>query len=302
MTKPATATTSATTSAAPASTAPFDARSPIALVSLVVVLIASAVGFRVAASMLSVYLSKEPVAMRASLDTISRRLGDWSAEGESRRFDAAMEEELGTNLYLDRTYVNDADRDAPQLMLHLAYYTGMIDAVPHVPDRCLVAGGLDAEARPVNLPMDIDTSGWSFSEDLVNQATGRPYPTISRRDPVTRQPVDVLMPVGEIQLRTSEFRSARDPGRVIRAGYFFIANGRVAVTPEQVKALAFQPSEKYAYYCKVQFLAQGKDLTEAAFLEAATSLLEPLLPELMTCLPDWAAVERGQVGETDGSS
>jgi len=286
----------------PRITAPFDARSPIALVGLVVVLIVSAIGFRVAASMLSVYLSKEPVELRSHFDTISRRLGQWSAEGESRKFDAAMEEELGTNLYLDRTYVNDQDPDAPQLMLHLAYYTGMIDAVPHVPDRCLVAGGLAAESRPVNLPMDVDTSGWSSSEDLVNQPTGRPYPTISRLDPVTRRQVRVLMPVGDIELRTSEFRSPSNPGRVIRAGYFFIANGRVAVTPEQVKALAFQPSEKYAYYCKVQFLAQGKDLTEAAFLEAATSLLEPLLPELMTCLPDWAAIERGQVGETDGSS
>jgi hypothetical protein len=281
---------------------PFDARSPIALVALVVVLVGSAVGFRVAAGMLSVYLSKEPVELRVHFDTIPRRLGEWSAEGESRKFDAAMEEELGTDLYLDRSYINPGDPEAPMLMLHLAYYTGMIDAVPHVPDRCLVAGGLDAEARPVNIPLVIDTSGWSESTAAVNNATGLPYPSVSRIDPVTRRPIEILMPIGDVALRTSEFRSTQNPGVSIWAGYFFVANGRIAVTPEQVKALAFQPSEKYAYYCKVQFLAQGQDLTREQFIEAAESLLEPLLPELMTCLPDWAAVERGEVGGTDGTT
>lgn len=283
-------------------TAPFDARSPVALVALVLVLISSAVGFRVAAGMLSVYLSKEPVDLRVHFDTIPRRLGDWSAEGESRKFDAAMEEELGTDIYLDRTYVNDADSEAPTIMLHLAYYTGMIDAVPHVPDRCLVAGGLDAEARPINMPLAIDTTQWTESSEAVNGVTGLPYPSVSRIDAVTRRPVEILMPIGEPELRISEFRSTQNPGTSIWAGYFFIANGRIAVSPEQVKALAFQPSEKYAYYCKVQFLSQGKDLTREQFIQAAASLLEPLLPEIMTCLPDWAAVERGEVGGTDGTT
>ncbi len=285
----------------PGVAAPFDDRSPVALVALVLVLLAGGVGFRLAAGMLSVYLSKEPVELRAHFDTIPRRLGDWTAEGDSRKFDAAMEEELGTDLYLDRTYVNAADPAAPELMLHIAYYTGMIDAVPHVPDRCLVAGGLDAEARPVNLPLAIDTAAWPRSESLVNRASGLPYPVIERLDPVTRRRVSVLMPIGDLQLRTSEFRSARSPGVAIRAGYFFIANGRVAVTPEQVKSLAFQPSERHAYYCKVQVLAQGTDLAEAAFVQAAADLIESLLPELMSCLPDWAEIERGETGQADRS-
>lgn len=277
--------------------APFDDRAPVALVALVVVLMAGGIGFRLAAGMLSVYLSKEPVELRAHFDTIPRRLGDWTAEGDSRKFDAAMEEELGTDLYLDRTYANPANPAMPELMLHIAYYTGMIDAVPHVPDRCLVAGGLDAEARPVNLPLAIDTAAWPRSETLVNRASGLPYPVLERLDPVTRRRVPVLMPIGDLQLRSSEFRSTRSPGVAIRAGYFFIANGRVAVTPEQVKSLAFQPSEKHAYYCKVQVLAQGTDLTEAAFVEAAADLIESLLPELMNCLPDWAEIERGETGQ-----
>ncbi len=271
---------------------PFDHRAPIALVLLAVVLVGSAVGFRVAARALSVYLQKEPVDLRAHFDTIPRRLGTWVSATETRKLDAAMVEELGTDLYLDRVYRDTEDPDRPEMVLHVAYYTGMIDAVPHVPDRCLVAAGLDATSRPRNLPLAVDMDRWPRSESLENLATGEPYRVAERVDPVTRRRAEVILPVGDVELRTSAFQHARDPGNTFLAGYFFIANGRIAVTPEQVKALAFRPQERYAYYCKVQFFAQGTDLTEEAFVAAAADLLGPLLPELMSCLPDWSVVER----------
>jgi len=271
---------------------PFDHRAPIALGLLAVVLVGSAIGFRVAAQALSVYLSKEPVELRAHFDTIPRRLGTWVSDTETRKLDAAMVEELGTELYLDRVYRDTAEPDRPDIAMHVAYYTGMIDAVPHVPDRCLVGAGFDDEGQPRNLPLPVDVDRWPRSDDLVNLATGETYRVAVRQDPVTRRRVQVPLPVGEIALRTSTFRHPRQPGVTFLAGYFFIANGRIAVTPEQVKALAFRPQERYAYYCKVQFFAQGTDLTEEAFIEAASDLLEDLLPELMACLPDWSVIER----------
>jgi hypothetical protein len=104
--------------------------------------------------------------------------------------------------------------------------------------------------------------------------------------------VPVRMPVGQFRLRTTEFSHGETPGARIYGGYFFIANGRTATTPEDVKILAFDKSEEYAYYCKVQFFTIGpKTLTEQGFLAQAADLLRPLLPELMACLPDWAEIE-----------
>ena len=42
----------------------------------------------------------------------------------------------------------------------------MIDAVPHVPDRCLVAtGGFDLDQLPENLALNINQSNWEKIDD-----------------------------------------------------------------------------------------------------------------------------------------
>ena len=77
------------------------------------------------------------------------------------------------------------------------------------------------------------------------------------------------------------------------AGYCFIANGGWVSSAEGVRFLAFNLTDDYAYYLKVQVgSADVESPEELAGL--AGSLLDDLLGELMTCVPDWPRVMGGQ--------
>ncbi len=272
----------------------FDRNAKFAFVALAITLAGLRVGFRFAVESANAYLEKQPVDLRAQLTTIPLRLGNWRSEGEGAPLTAEIIEELGTDQYIDRRYVlSDADGDGLQLMLHITYYTGLIDAVPHVPDRCLVAGGLVPKARPKNLPLNIDDSQWVFSSEYLNK--GRPYPVVIHYDRVTGKPVRVRMPIGDFQLRTTEFGSEENQRLRVYAGYFFIANGETMPNPLDVRKFAFDLTSRYAYYAKVQFLLAGSsDLDQDDFVEIVSGVLPDLLPELMRCLPDWATVESSE--------
>ncbi len=269
----------------------FDRQARSAFIIACVTLALCGVGFRSAVGYLNVYLKKEPIELRAHLATIPKTLGRWKDVSEARPVDAAVIETLGMDQYLDRLYVADDASGKGHLLIHIAYYTGMIDAVPHVPDRCFVAGGgLQLQALPHNYPLAIDRSGWR--EDPAGSA----YPLATFTDRITGRGVTARMPLGDFKLRTTEFLRANSPDERTFAGYFFIANGRVTPTPEGVRGLAFDLSTKFAYYCKVQLVAAGPDLEAEPFVTQAADLLTELLPELMRCLPDWFEVETAAEG------
>jgi hypothetical protein len=250
------------------------------------VLFESAVGY------LNVYFEKKEVFLRQHFNNIPTVLGRWESIFERPPMSAELVEELGTKDYFDRFYAPDGDPRKGWINVHVAYYTGMIDAVPHIPDRCFVAGGYHAETRPRNYPLPLDRSGWEERGDLINQAKGLPYPIVRYPHPITpSRLVTVHLPVGDFELRVIEFSDAQNPSLRIFGGYFFIANGGITATPEGVKQLAFRKSEEYAYYCKVQFYTVEDDLRPEQFVERVADLLDPLLPELMNCLPDWPEIE-----------
>ena len=102
---------------------------------------------------------------------------------------------------------------------------------------------------------------------------------------------DVSIPANDLSLRTSSFTRSDQPGIVLWGGYFFVANGKFAATPESVKSLAFDPSQKMAYYCKVQLVTQLKRREDRSeFVNASREFLELLLPYLMRSLPDWRSL------------
>lgn len=274
-------------------TALFDHRAKYAFILVCFALVAGGIGFRTATDRLNVYLQKKPVELRAHFDNISTRLGEWRMVGETRKLSQDMVEELGSDLYLDREYLQEIAGEAPRtISLHIVYYTGMIDAVPHIPDRCFVAGGYKIRQLPENYPLPLSRVRWRTDPEHVNQVTGRPYELASYRNPITGRSTLVRMPVGDFVLRTTEFFHPELPNTRVFSGYFFVANGRTATTPEDVKLLAFRKSEEYAYYCKIQFTCGGgRDFTAEQFTALAMDLLKPLLPELMRCLPDWVDVE-----------
>jgi hypothetical protein len=276
----------------------FDRQAKAAFIVACLVLVASGFGFHRAVTQLNIFLAKEPVPLRQHFSNIPRTLSRrWQAMVEDGRLDAATRETLGTDQYLNRRYRSLEEDSDLEIQLHIAYYTGLIDAVPHVPDRCLVAGGFVPQQLASNQDLPIDRADWQSDPEAVNHATGERYPVKTFADTVTGRAVVVRMPVGDLQLRTTPFIHPEVPDVRIYAGYLFVANGRTTSQPERIRMLAFDRTDKYAYYCKVQVLVAGApSMQTSEFLQIAAEFLGDVLPEVMRCLPDWSEVEAGQPG------
>ena len=272
----------------------FDRQARAALAVASLALLACGIGFRFAVETLDLYLRKEAVELRVQLSNIPKRLGQWTASGPDGKLTAEVEEELGTDQYLDRWYVNQSRRAggrATALGVHITYYTGMIDTVPHIPDRCLVASGAIRAGLPLNTDLNVDRSDW-IPSDLLNRRTGDPYPMYTFTQSITGRPVTVHMPIGNFRLRTTEFRRKGRPNERLYAGYFFIANDYTTPRPERVRWFAFDLTTRYAYFTKIQFTMLAPESVERwEYVDLVSDLLNDLLPELMRCLPDWAEVE-----------
>lgn len=267
----------------------LDRTTRLAFVVVAMALAASALGFRAVIWTLNVYVHKDPVPLRGNLRSIPEKLGPWMKMGSDIEMTAEVREAMGTDLYLDRVYALQGDESLGTLYVHVPYYTGMIDTVPHVPERCGVASGwvVAEQTRLISLP--VSKESWPLSS-IVNHASGERYPVISKTDPVTGRSDPVYMPIGDYTFLATEFQHPDKPGLRMLAGYFFIANGRIAASAQQVQALAFNLTDRHAYYCKVQFSTMVSDTSSDRwnrFAELSGDLLDQLLPELMQRLPSW---------------
>ncbi|MBM4005956.1 MAG: exosortase-associated EpsI family protein [Planctomycetes bacterium] len=261
-------------------------------------------GFRVALGQLQVYLRKESVSLREPLDSLPAALGSWKQIGKDSVFSDALIEELGTQNYLDRFYAIDGDPAKGLMQVHAAYYTGMIDAVPHIPERCWNANGLVMTGQPMVRPVQLSRNGWDEASGPVQPGSGERYALAEVRDPITRKTEMVSMPLGKMEMTVTAFQDPRNPKATALGGYLFIANGAVTPSAMAVRNLSFKLSDRYAYYCKLQFSAQlpgGPDDVLPQFDRMTAELLDTILPHLMRCLPDWPAIERGDTASTNSS-
>lgn len=270
----------------------FSWKSP-AVIAALAVLLCSAGGLAFAIDHYKLMLRKEAIYPRsgALLNSIPDETTSWVREGSDRRENADTEAVLGTTNYVSRLYKQKNAENPVVIDFHAAYYTGMIDTVPHVPDRCLVGGGLQLGGFVGDIPLPLDQTRWSSVE-----SADKSYKLYSVRTPnfSTRAGTRVVFPRNpqDLRLRVFEFKSPR--GGVFYSGYFFIANGGWVSNAEEVRLLAFDLRTKYAYYTKVQFTGFGMSSGEELAKHAA-SMLDELLPDIMHCLPDWQAVEAGDV-------
>lgn len=267
----------------------FSPRVRMTFVAACLVLVGGGISLQFAMQSLNIYLRKSPVELRSSLANLPTNVEGWTMLQDYRMAETGVEE-LGTEVYLSRTYRSKDLPGEPVIHFHLAYYTGTIDMVPHVADRCMVAGGLVKRATPSNRLLAIGQDRWV--EDPVHTIDGDPYLVQSTQNWLTGDEMVIRMPHGDFELRTTEFHDPKIPNSRIYAGYFFIANGRLTPEAGGVRILAYQPKDKYAYYCKVQFtLSGGADFDAGQFVEIVSGFLEPILTDLMKCLPDWAEVQ-----------
>ncbi|MBX3386844.1 MAG: exosortase-associated EpsI family protein [Phycisphaeraceae bacterium] len=269
---------------------------PPIVVGLFLLIAASAL-FGMVRSSLQAHLIKQPIHAPGGrqVSAIPAETANWIREGPDRREAEMIEGVLGTTNYLNRLYVKKSTRgtDQPKYVdLHLAYYTGMIDTVPHVPERCMVGGGWSIVGATKDVRLAL--RGMIEIPDMdVPESMGRV--TLARiatpGGPMSGARVRLPEGMDRIDLRVTPFATADGRGKLY-AGYFFIANGGIATTAEQVRLLAFDLRSKYAYYLKVQ-VASPMVSSPEELGQLAEELLSELLPEIMLCVPDWIDVRMG---------
>jgi len=284
------------------------------------VLLIGAVGFTWSLGASELYLSKKPLPAPMPLASMPAGSPSWWRAPPPRHEDVIespeIVETLGTENYLTRslrTRLASAEDQGVlhEVTLHAAYYTGMVDTVPHVPERCFVGGGLQIGSASRILPIDLDLQGRLIRdqdalEGIVPQTPERYLPAtdtsgnstaywamVQRQSESGRWNMDrwqrIPFDPRDLRIRVQEFSTPQ--GDVFYAGYFFIANGGTTPTAEDVRQLAFKLEDRYAYYLKVQFTSQTAGSHEE-LAALASSYLQENIGKLLTRVPDWLEVRR----------
>ncbi len=278
-------------------------RQPVFLV-ITLLLLLGAASMRTALSALEIHLRKLPIYApeNRQLRSLPAETEEWLRRGNDQVLSPEVVDELGTSNYIDRSYVRPANPDADSgsrqravaLSVHLAYYTGMIDAVPHVPERCFVGGGLHVAGGPWPKPLPLKPrrllkNYYGDGDDFLRVP--------SSFNPQGRDTVRIPKFPGEDDfpsMRVTEFEDPRRPGQPLYSGYLFLANGKFVTHAEQVRLAAFDLTDDYAYYLKIQFTGgAGEFESPDEFAAASADLLSELLPGILLCVPDWGAVQAG---------
>jgi len=260
------------------------------------VLVVGAIGLHQAIRAMGLYLTKLPIYPESGLvfTSLPSEYPSWRQVGVDEQMSKEAQEELGTDNSISRVYVErEPAPGAPprSVQLHIAYYTGMIDTVPHVPERCMVGAGWQTVGKGttiVDVPLSMDRLTKETGLDPAVHGTGELW-----RGRSSETAGRVRLPRGVEDLKMSVTPFAHGRGGTLYAGYFFIANGGVVASADQVRLLAFQLDQKYAYYCKVQFSSTAVNSAEELG-ELAGQMLDEMFPDIMRRVPDWADVQDGR--------
>lgn len=251
-----------------------------------IVLLVAAVSLNAATQFLRLYFKKEPVPLVKPLDSLPPRLGPWIQVSKDQPLIAEILDVLGTRQYIFRDYIdtrivdqrvieevmaNDktgneraglirairAKNPAAVVRMAVTYYTGMVDTVAHIPDRCYVADGFVPDTKE------------SRTMKMANKR---------------REPIDVR--VSSIHFEEAEPNVESTTKNV---AYFFQCNGAYESDPIGVRLRLQNLAERHAYYAKVEVMTEmrDRDKSDATMSDFLTSAL----PEIENCLPDWQQVK-----------
>jgi hypothetical protein len=282
-------------------------------VLVLLVLLLGAVGINAATSAMRLHFRKEAMPLRApeGLTAMPLEVGDWVCVPQAHTINEDLAHDLGTDQFLFRTYVDtgavlpgsasqsrivtkdevralgelgererwarlmDIRSKNPNAVLSLAvtYYTGKVDTVPHVPDRCYVADGFQ--------PSVYETKQWDLGQ----------YPTGAAR----------RVPVRFIDFEDQTAREQQN--RCVT--YFFHANGEYNDSPLEVRQKLQSLFERYGYFAKIEVMsllpvrggpAADKTARHEQDRQAAAAAIQRFLtaalPPVEKLLPDWNARPR----------
>jgi Protein of unknown function (DUF3485) len=248
------------------------------------ILAAAAIGLNAAVAALRLTFEKAPVPIARQLTTIPDRFGDWVQVSKDEPLEKELQDALGTEQYIFRDYVNARlvskeelaefegknaserknllgrlQMEKPDAVVNLAvtYYTGLVDTVAHIPDRCYIADGFE--------PSEYETPSW----DLGITHLGQP---------------------GPIPVRFINFEDQTTAGRVTRrVAYFFFTDGVYKGDPLGVRQTMQNLRYKHAFYSKIELMMVKGDHDTAQ--KTMINFLSSALPQVENCMPDWNRVE-----------
>ncbi len=264
--------------------------SPAFLLALAT-LVSAGVGHRAAIHANKIYLKKLPIQAPESrvFHTLPPTAGGWSSvpSQSDRPLSKEVLETLGTENYVSRQYVKRFGDRLVNLELHCAYYTGMVDTVPHVPERCFVGGGMAQMGGSKRLAVPLDVSRFAVDRDADPALHGGAIRmTYDDRGQRVRLPLNIE----NLTMNVTRFQQQKVD---VYAGYFFIANGGTVPRAEDVRFRAFNLTDDYSYYAKVQFTSASVK-SEDELVAMAADFLNDMLPEIMRRTPDWVEVTEGR--------
>lgn len=278
----------------------------------IAMLLTSALALGTIINTLGLQLRKLPIEPATGLKFHSMPIEfeHWSRYGQEHPpLSKEVLETLGTQNYLSRNYILSVDGAEDQkrnvIELHCAYYTGSVDTVPHVPERCFVGGGMSITGGPWVLDVPIDRSRFASDSSLDQEIHGNVLlAQTGSNSSRPNQRVHLPRDLDKLELRITEYGATG--GHTMYAGYFFIANGGTVANAEGVRLLAFNLQDTYSYYAKIQFSSATVESAEE-LAELAGSMLSEMLPEIMLRVPDWVDVREGrypapeEIGEKDAA-
>jgi hypothetical protein len=248
------------------------------------ILLVAAISLNATTEFMQLHFKKERVELRKKLTELPARMGNWVQVSPDTAIDPETEEVLGTKDYIFRFYVDttspavpsdvaDMLRDPdptrqrnlitqiqaqdPHALIYAAvtYYTGMVDTVAHIPNRCYVADGYEPA-----------------QESLVSW------------DAMRGRPGNGLLNYINFEDQTPQRRAVTK-----NVAYFFHSNGEYVSDPIGVRKKLQNLWESHGYYAKVELLMVTPDREQAA--GQMNDFLISALPEIEKCLPDWDEVK-----------
>jgi hypothetical protein len=187
-------------------------------------------------------MAKARVPLHKELDAFPEAVGsrfvlwrDLNASGVQRGKEQLTDDivkVLGTEQFIGWYYI-DRERSAEGpttfVRFHVAYYTGLLDATPHVPEICMVAGGRLPDPRHTG---QVRWQVPDLPETWADWA--------------------------EVEVRRAAFVKRDDPRPVI-SYYIFAANGEPLWSRNDVRWRMSNPLEKHCYYMKIEISAGRND-------------------------------------------
>lgn len=252
--------------------------SKISFIVALVFLGACAMALEGATQFMRLHFRKERVELAKPLETLPNKLGSWVQVSNDEPLPEEMEHALGTTQYIFRQYLDTRllssdvvttlkDRTPQErstiaanlqmqhpegvIQMMVTYYTGLVDTVAHVPDRCYIADGYAVG-----------------SYDVLN------WPVAGK----------------QINARYVTFEDTTGQGRVSKnVGYFFQTNGKYVDDPIAVRRILADLFARYGYYAKVELMTIMPDRKKSA--DVMNDFLNNALPSIETSLPDWKHYE-----------